>query len=314
LGISPIFVDDEINELEEYGFMDKLPGGKYQTNILIIEDMEEKWEQHHSMYKEYADLLVEEYFLQFFNMKEDFKRLDIYYPNNDFNFLLRSVIPYAFVKLKFSQLEKVTFDEVTTLRKDGGNYIARAAIQKELKKSDDFDYEFCGDMNRNSEDLSILGWQINTTWTSRELDWRDNLTSDYAGLFHFINGELLENSVNIDVYRRLIDKGYLIKTEDGYSVNIVYCKNKEASDKFNEILPSPSEKLIKLGERFDAAIYEIEKSRQPVHMHKTIRYLCQNSLTTLKTYVLKNLVDRGLLKEVNRDEAKGISTILFIKR
>jgi hypothetical protein len=247
-------------------------------------------------------------------MQEYFKRLDIYYPNNDFKFLLWSVIPYTFVKLKFLQLKKVTFDEVTTLRKDGGNYIARAAIQKEVKKSDDFDYEFCGEMDRDNEDLSIKGWQLNTTWSNRDMDWRDNLTSDYIGLFHFINGELLENSVNIDVYRRVIDKGYLIKTENGYRVNIVCCKNIEASDGFNEILPSPSEKLIKLGEKFDAAIYEIEKAGQPFHMHKTIRYLCQNRLTTLKANVLKNLVDRGLLKEVTNEEAKGISTILFIKR
>lgn len=35
LGINPIFVEDEVAVLEEYGFMDKLKGGKYRTNIRI---------------------------------------------------------------------------------------------------------------------------------------------------------------------------------------------------------------------------------------------------------------------------------------
>lgn len=311
LGICPMFVEDEINELEEYGFIDKLPGEKYQTNILIAESSDSKWEANHSLYKKYADILVEEYFLQFFNMEEQFKKLNVYYPNDDFNLLMWSVIPYVMTKLRFSELEKVTYDEVTTLRKDGGNYIAIASIDNEIKKSDDFDYKFCGDMYRGSEELALYGWQVNTTWSNREFDWRDNLTNDYVWLYHFIKGELVENNVNIDIFRRLIDKGYLIKDNNGYKINVIYCENKEITDKFNEILPSPSEKIINIGRELDKAGYDIEKVGQPLHMHKIIRYKCQNRLTSLKTYVLKNLVDRGLLREPSLEDAKGISTILF---
>lgn len=314
LGISPIFVEDEISELEEYGFMDKLPGGRYQTNMLIVEETDEKWEELHSLYKKHADALVEEYFLQFFNMEGQFKGLNIYYPNNDFNLFLWSVIPYAMKKLKFPQLEKITFKEITTLRKDGGNYIAYAQVHKEIKKSDNFNYKYCGDMYRGNPELSVSGWQVNTTWSNRVFDWRDNLTSDFIGLYHYINGELIENDVNIDVYRRLMDKGYLIKTENGYKVNIVYCESKEVTDEFFEILPEPPEKLVKLEKEFERAVYDIEKVGQPIRMYKTIEFGCQNRLTALKTYVLKNLVDRGLLKEPAVEEAKGISTILFIER
>ena len=38
------------------------------------------------------------------------------------------------------------------------------------------------------------------------MDWRDNPTSDYMGLYYFINKDLMENAVNIDTYRRLLDK------------------------------------------------------------------------------------------------------------
>lgn len=312
LGVSPAFVEDEIYELEEYGFLDKLPGGRYQSNVLILENTKEKWETLHSIYKDYADMLVEEYFLQFFELEEQFKRLDIYYPNNDINLLLWSAIPYANGRLRFPQLEKIRFDEVTTLRKDGGNYAALAYIDKAIDKSDKFDYGFCGDMYRSNEELHILGWQLNTTWSNREMGWKDNMSSDYAGLYHFIKGELPENSVNINTYRRLIDKGYLIKAENGYKVNVVYSRSKEMTDRFNAMLPLPSEKLIQLGEKLDRDIYEVEKVGQPHRMYKSVGYRCQNSLIMIKPYVLKNLVDRGLLKEVSPEEAKGISTILFI--
>lgn len=256
---------------------------------------------------------MEEYFLQFFNMEEQFKKINIYYPNNDFNLFLWSAIPYAMIKLRFPKLEKITFDEVTTLRKDGGNYFAFAYTHKEIKESDDFNYDACVDMLRQQEELSIKGWQLNTTWSNREINWRDNITSDYIGLYHFINGELIENNTNIDAYRRLIDKVYLLKIENGYRVNIVYCKNKEIMDKFNEILPAPSEKLAKLEEKLYKAVYDIEKVGQPIHIHKVLKFLYQNRLALLKPYVLKNLVDRGLLREPGSEEAKVISTILFIE-
>jgi hypothetical protein len=217
-------------------------------------------------------------------------------------------------KIIFPELEKVAFEEVTTLRKDGGNYIPVALIDKKIRKSDEFIYDYCGDMYRKNTELSITGWQFNAIWSGRDLDWRDNITSDYTGLYHFINGELAYNDVNVDVYRRLMDKEYLIKTENGYKVNMVYCKNKEVVDKLEGILPEPSEKLVKLGEELDRDIFNIEKAGQPIHIYKILRFACQNRLASLKTYVLKNLADRGLLKEVTPEEAKGISTILFIER
>ena len=95
LGISPVFVEDEINELEEYGFVDKLLGRRYQTNVLILEYSDAKWEEMYRLSKKYADIIIEEYLLQFFHMEKQFKELDIYYPNNNFNLFLWSVIPYA---------------------------------------------------------------------------------------------------------------------------------------------------------------------------------------------------------------------------
>lgn len=313
LGISPVFAEDEIIELEEYGFLDKLPGGRYQTNMMIMDQSEEKWEEIHNLSKKYADILVEEYFMEFFKLEDQFKKLGVYIPNNDFNLLLWSIIPYSMRKLCFKELVKVTRDEVATIRKDGGNYIATATLEKSIKKSEDFNYNFCGDMTRGDDELAIWSWQLDTIWSDREMNWRDNLNSDYVGLYHFIKGDLKENSVNIDIYRRLIDKGYLIKNNNEYMVNIIYSENKEIEDRLNALLPEPSEKLVKLGEKFDKAIYEIERIGQPFHIHKIVKYFSQNRFLAIRTYIMKNLFDRGLLKEVNPEAAKGISTILFIE-
>ena len=42
LGVNPIFISDEVEYLEEYGFMDKLANKKYRTNILISLPTDEK--------------------------------------------------------------------------------------------------------------------------------------------------------------------------------------------------------------------------------------------------------------------------------
>ena len=40
----------------------------------------------------------------------------------------------CYEKLSFKELMQISYDEVTILRKDGGNYIAFAQIQKGTKK------------------------------------------------------------------------------------------------------------------------------------------------------------------------------------
>ncbi|WP_042169632.1 RNA polymerase sigma factor [Paenibacillus gorillae] len=315
LGISPVFAEDEVEALEEYGFLDQLPGGKYRTNMYIEDPSQAKSEALHRLFEEYAEIAVEHYFKPFFSMAEVFQETGVYVPEGDINLLLWSLIPYAGKQLRFKELDRVADQEVTVSRKDGGQYAAYATIDREYDVSFDRKlYYFCGDMNRNSDELSLKAWQTDTWWSGRQGGWRDNLGSDFISLMHVINGDLPQNHTNIDAYRRLFDKQYLLRTESDLEVNIVYCKDKQTGERLHASLPQPSERIREAASKLDQAVYQLQVAGQPEHAHKYVGYWSQNSMAmgTMRTYVLKHLVDAGMLKIPDAHRQKGISTIMFI--
>ena len=317
LGISPVFIEDEIETLEEYGFMDQLPGGKYRTNMYIEDPTQTKREAQYRLFKEYAEIVVEHYFKKFFSMGEVFQETGVYVPGGDVNLLLWSLIPYAGKQLSFKELNRVSDEEVCVSRKDGGHYAAYATIHREFDVSfDPKQYYYCGDMNRDSDELALKAWQGDTWWCGRQGSWRDNLSSDFISLMHVINGDLPQNDVNIDAYRRLFDKQYLLRTETGLEVNIVYCKDMQTGERLHAAIPQPSEQIKEAAMKLDQAVYQLMLVGQPEHAHKYVRYWSQNSMSSgiMRAFVLKHLVDIGMLKVPDPHRQKGISTIMFMNQ
>jgi len=313
LGISPVYTEDEVEALEEYGFLDQLPGGKYRTNMYIEDPSQTKSEALHRLFEAYAEIAVEHYFKHFFSMAEVFKGTGVYTPGGDNNLLLWSLIPYAGKQLSFKELGRVSHKEVSVSRKDGGHYAAYAMVNREFDVSFDRKlYYFCGDMNRNSDELLLDAWQIDTWWCGRQGGWRDNLSSDFTNLMHVINGDLQQNSANVDVYRRLFDKQYLRRTETGLEVNIVYSKDKQTGERLQAAIPQPSEYIKEAATKLDQEVYRLNLDGQPEHAHKYVRYWSQNSMAsgTMRVYVLKHLVDIGMLNVPDPFRQKGISTIM----
>ncbi|MFC3745381.1 sigma-70 family RNA polymerase sigma factor [Paenibacillus sp. GCM10012306] len=317
LGISPVFIEDEIESLEEYGFMDQLSGGKYRTNMYIEDPSQLKSEALHRLFKVYAEIVAEHHFKQFFSMVELFQESGVYIPSGDVNVLLWSLIPYAGKQLSFKELNKVSHIDVSVSRKDGGHYAAFAAIDRKYDVSfDRLQYFFNGDMNRDSDEHGLKAWQADTWWCGRQGGWRDNLSSDFINLMHVINGNLPQNDVNIDAYRRLFEKQYLLRTENGLEVNIVYCKDKQTGERLRAAIPQPSEIIKEAAAKLDQEVYRLNLDGQPEQAHKYVRYWSQNSLAsgTMRAYVLKHLVDSGMLKIPDPHRQKGISTIMFMNQ
>lgn len=315
LGISPVFTEDEVETLEEYGFLDRLPGGKYRTNMYIEDPSQSNIEAMHRLFEEYAEIAVEHYFKNYFSMAEAYTEAGVYIPDGDINLLLWSLIPYAGKYLSFKELDKVSQEEVSVSRKDGGHYAAYATINREFDVSFDRKlYYFCGFMNRGSNEPLLKAWQVDTWWCGREGGWRDNLGSDFISLMHVINGDLPQNHTNIDAYRRLFDKQYLLQTESDPEINIVYCKDKQTEERLQALFLQPSEVMKEAAEKLDQAVYQLQLDGQPEHAHKYVRYWSQNSMASgkMSTYVLKHLVDNGMLKVPEPHRQKGISTILFM--
>lgn len=81
-------------------------------------------------------------------------------------------------------------------------------------------------------------------------------------------------------------------------------------------IPQPSERIKEAATKLDQAVYQLNLDGQPEHAHKYVRYWSQNSMAsgTMRTCVLKHLVDIGMLKVPDPHRQKGISTIMFMNQ
>ncbi|MDA3734010.1 sigma-70 family RNA polymerase sigma factor [Niameybacter massiliensis] len=312
LGISPVFIEDEVKILEEYGFMECLPGGRYQTQMIIREPSASEEEAFHKLAKEYGKILYEEYYKQFLALEPAIKEIGIYYPDQDFNCLLWTLIPYAIQFFDIPEAYQIEPDEVMVYRKDGGKYIAIALLDKPIELS--YDQEKYGAMvmtRDDGEDNKVYGWQVGTYWSHRELDWRDNKYSDYVGMMYFVTGQLIESEVTQEIYSRLLEKEYLVRTPEGYKLNVVHVAGKEQMEKLKNLFPKPSDTLRKKLLEYDEKCYKMTKVGHPAHMHKTLRYLAQGRMQHLWPYVFEEMLNQGVLQEPTASQQKAIATLLY---
>lgn len=318
LGVNPIFIRDEVEYLEEYGFMDKLANNKYRTNILIHQPSAEKDAAEASLRAKYSEIFTKEYFAPILSeIKEypDWLRI----PDNDINLLKWSLVPFMANNLRTAE---ITDKEFSVKRKDGGDYVATASLERnsDMQYNENSNiYNYNGDMWRDNyyspdfsqENISLRwkSWQLNTGWDSRPMDWRDNLCDDFEKLYYYLRGELEYNELNISAYQRLLDKGYLIKKEGDFKVNIILS---DSTEKWYDYIKPANERLTELSKEFAKQKNEIDLQDQPQFIHKMIKYYNQNAACTLHTRVMKQLLDMGVLKEPNEEQKKGLCTVMFL--
>lgn len=317
LGINPIFVEDEVAVLEEYGYMDKLADGKYRTNIHIHIPSNEAVKIYRNINKKYTELFAEKFFIPYLesiNEIPDFLTV----PDSDINLLKWSMVPFLTHKLATADISDQKY---SVKRKDGGDFVANAVLEASedinSEPNDDI-YWACGDMWRNSQDSnnsftwdkpsSWRSWRIDVYWGSRE-GWRENHTEDFEKLYYFIKGELAENEANVYAYKRLLDRGYLVKTDTGYKVNIIMS---QSMDKWHDLFPKASEEITALSKEYAEKAAEADTLNQPEHMHDQIRYYDQNAACTLHTHIMEYLLNKGVLKLPTEEQRRGLCTVMFL--
>lgn len=180
LGVSPVYIEGEVDFLAEYGFL-KEQKGKYIADFIIGEPSAALLTMKDKMYKKTAGLFAGELY-------DELMRGDILdddgiscgmtgaysadgKPLRDKNFILWSLIPYitAWSGEKPAD-ESISFEEVATIRPDGGKNICHADIADEnMVLPDDYVYmrNWCGPM-WSHYGKNIL-WQINSEWRSGEM-------------------------------------------------------------------------------------------------------------------------------------------------
>jgi len=319
LGISPVFVADEVETLEEYGFMDKVGQDKYRTNIAIYVPKAEIENKRHIILCDYAKKVRDIYIPKVIDALMNYDMSEVYVPNGDTNLWLWSGITAA---LGFSEklCPGIYADAMkfSVPRKDGGNFLAGAHVKTDVKL--DFDarkYSCCGDMNRWSEKYPVYSWQLVTEYSGKKIGWRDNLTSDYDYLYEFICGKIEKTPEDIDKYKRLCDKCYITADD---KVNVICIKdemkNNITQSKLFKAMPDGGDEMHKLALSLADEWYELDKELFAEHIYPIRKEFSKLALASneVRMRVIELLLADGTLKLPSKEAAAGLTTLMFTDR
>ena len=330
LNVSPVFVEDEVAYLEEWGFLDLMPGQKYRTNIFIDCTPYEVLLKLREMEAEIAKMICDEYIPKLIAQAKHYEKERIYVPEGDFNYFLWSLIPMALTQYSMGKFDWDILKRKNYIvqRKDGGSYAAVATLyQKEVEEVLEKEY-ICGPMYVSDNKVPVCSWSIATILIDRGQSWEDNIHSDYVAMGMFLQGKMPKTEAVLDKYVRLYERG-MLKTEDD-SVNIIVVKERPEDGFFaaleenedlnlskidfagylrNYIPKMSAEMLQKINEICERRV-QLEKNYYPKHMHsmlKSIRLAREINVHM----VIEELQKRGILKQLTDAQKKGVMMVVY---
>ncbi|MGL5642510.1 MAG: hypothetical protein ACRDDM_09580 [Paraclostridium sp.] len=314
LSVSPVYVESEVEYLEEYSFLTRLPGNRYISNMLLDEVTEEKLYLIDTMYKNASKLIANDIFDEVMK-SEIIKSENLYYPKEDKNFLMWTLVLYIISQSESSEDSTIKFEDVATIRKDGGCYIASASIDNPfLKKPDIYKYvdNWFGPL-WNEYDNTIL-WQINSNWCTRNINldtYADISQRDIKLINRYIN----KDNLSSEEFSYLAEKGYIRGSIGKDDLNIVWIKDSDTRDALLYIGYKIKLKYKDYLSNIKSEYITIALKNTPKHLRKVREFELQdifkcNGLFLL--YSLMELLESGRLQEVEDEhKKKSLNTLLI---
>ena len=329
LGVSPVYVEAEAEFLEEYGFLQE-EKEKYIANFIIWEPTAELLAKQNAMYKGAAELFANELYdeLTSSGILDD---PDIWCGQTDTpismngsskadrNFILWSLIPYiaAWSGNKHGN-QHIKFEEVATIRPDGGKNIFHATvIPGDMVLPDDYVYmkNWYGPL-WNGNGKHIL-WQIDSEWSDRE-NRHDSQYSEDARRILSLYERASAGHLSGDEYAWLAQRG-CVKTngEDNGQFKsawqIVVLASDEIRDKLLAMGEKIKEKYRADFEALKAPYAQAVLSSVPAHLRKVKAYelqfvFCADGWFLL--YCITVLLKNGKLRKPTEDQRKSLTTLI----
>ncbi len=329
LGVSPVYVETEVEFLEEYGFLQEKKD-KYIVNFIISEPTVELLTMQNEMYKRAAELFANDLYdeLMASGILED---PDIWCGQTDkpitltetskadHNFILWSLIPYiaAWSGEKLMD-EHISFEEVATIRPDGAHNIFHAAVvPEEMVLPEDYVYmnNWCGPLwNGNGEHIL---WQIDSEW-SRRLEQPGLRYSEDARRVLSLFERESEGMLSKDEYAWLGERGY-VKTNGDYdglfksAWQIIILANKDIQNRLLAIGDRIKEKYKAEFDRLKAPYAEAVLKSVPAHLRKVKEYEMQfvfHSDGGFMLHCITTLLKNGKLKGPTEGQRKSLTTLI----
>ncbi|PKM62604.1 MAG: hypothetical protein CVU97_04420 [Firmicutes bacterium HGW-Firmicutes-21] len=312
LGVSPVYVESEVEFLDEYGLLTK-KNGKYLVNFLLDESDSVCSALMDEIYETASEILVPELFdrLNQIISKED---INIYYPENDSNFLMWSILLYTLAN-NGEEDTAISFNDVAVIRPDGGCNIVYASIVEEVDSKPKY-YEnlkkWCGPMWNATEKLTL--WQIDSEWSEEnrtDLDtYQRFIKRDMKLLENFTEG----NRLSEDEYAFLAQKGYIRKSGSGFELSVVWLKDNDAKRRLleagNDAREVHKEVLTQLKEKYRKYVL----SNTPAHLKKMQQFSLQHMFAAdgwFLLFAVKTLLRDGRLKLPTQQQKKSLSMLIL---
>lgn len=330
LGVSPVYVETEVEFLEEYGFL-QAQKDKYIINFIISEPTAELLTMQNDMYKRAAELFANDLYdeLTSSGILEDpsirccqtDKPISLTESNKaDSNFILWTLIPFiaAWSGEKLMD-KKISFEEVATIRPDGAHNICHASVVPDgMVLPEDYVYmkNWCGPM-WNANGRHIL-WQIISEWSARIDGLRPEYSENAKRILSLYEREL-ENRLSKDEYAWLAERGYL-KTNGDYdgrfksAWQIVILKGDEIRDRLLAVGERIKEKHRSDFDSLKAPYAEAVLESVPAHLRRIKEYELQfvfHSDGWFLAHCITTLLKNGKLRLPTDEQRKSLSTIIL---
>lgn len=273
LGVTPVYLTDKIQFLEENGFIVKTDGNRYTTYVEFRPETYslEFYETVMKSKLKIAQILAEKYAPTVINAVKDIK--EVYIPSGNYE-LLQSAAVFFGISNKCQIPIERDLSRYNIRTTAGGYFIAYVEIPSEQSDKDYAptlklpSYWACGNMYRESHKYpSVYGWSIDSRYSSRKGGWKNNFTSDYEYLYEYITHAIKDDDASADKFDRLRQREFI--SADG-KVNIMMVKDK--SEDFFAKIPALDEKLINSFADKALEIAMLEARNYPIQMQDLVIY------------------------------------------
>ncbi len=318
LGVSPVFVEGEVEFLEEYGFLLQQKD-KYIANFIIDEPTSEELTLQEGVYRQAAVPFANDLYDELIKsgILED-ERISC--SKQDSNFLLWSLLPFA-IAYSGETEEEISFEEVAIIRPDGAKNIYQASIlPKDIKLPEIYEAlkKWCGPMWNGTEELML--WQIDTPWSEREKADDRNVQEEHSkvlALYRYQQNNILSRSD----YAWLAERGYikLNRNEDKdlqAEWQVVILQDEQIKNELIAVGKRIQDKYIENFKQLKDTYIEAILASTPKHLKKTKKYNLQYAFHCDGAFIwncICVLLENGKLKLPAEGQKKALTTILCEK-
>ena len=332
LGVSPVYVESEVEFLEEYGFL-RQQGDRYMINFIINEPTAKLLTVQNDMYRRAAELFVRELYGELTESRIlDDPAILCHQCDGpvsltethraDHNYLLWSLIPYiAAWSGEHLMEENIKFEEVATIRPDGGYNIYHAAVIPEhMELPEDYVYmnNWCGPMWNGNGECSL--WQIDSEWSYRGAEHQGmQYSSDARRVLSLYARESAGGALSPDEYAWLAERGYIkvSGTTDGHfksAWQIVILTDADIKNRLLAIGDRIKEKYQDEFDRLKAPYLEAALNAVPQHLRRIREYELQfvfHSDGWFLLHCIRALLRDGKLALPTEAQKKSLMTLIF---